>query len=444
MKASYPVEKRREKLKEFLAVLESNTDKIDAALFADLDKPIFEAQLSETFYVIREIKHFIKNMRYWAKPKSVFPSLLNFPSSDYISPIPYGKVLIFSPWNYPFQLAISPMIAAYASGNTICLKPSELAPKTSQIIQVLIEKVFDKSEVEVIQGDHLIANELLQKKWNYIFFTGGTEVGRIVAKAAAENLTPCTLELGGKNPTVVLADADVSLTAKRLVWGKFFNCGQTCIAPDFLLADEKIAEELQLKLVHEIRSAYGENPKLSPDYGRIIDTKKTSRLQNLLETTDLNWKFGGESEVNECYFSPTIIRVNSLESDIMKEEIFGPILPIITYKTSEERQQILSKYTHSLAFYIFGKDKKTIEEIINNQPSGGACINDTVVHFANEKLPFGGIGNSGYGAYHGKFGFDTFTHRKSVVKRGTWLDISLRYAPYKGKISLLKKFLKWL
>ncbi|HRG18894.1 MAG TPA: aldehyde dehydrogenase [Flavobacterium lutivivi] len=433
---------RKQCLIKLLHAIEENENEIAKALYKDFKKSEFEAYLTETFIVISELKHIIKNINKWAKPKMVLPSILNFPTLDYVYKEPYGKVLIISPWNYPFQLAVSPAIAAIAAGNSVTIKPSELTPNTSALIAKIFSNLFEKSHVEVIQGGIETSQDLLAKRWDYIFFTGSVSVGKIVAKSAANNLTPVTLELGGKNPCIIDKNCDLDIAAKRLVWGKFVNAGQTCIAPDYLIVEKSIKENLIQKLINEIEISYSINQQQSVDYPRIINKKNWERLVNF--TKQQNIVYGGKHDENELFLSPTLIDEPSLESPLMQEEIFGPILPILTYEHKNDIEQIVQKFEKPLALYVFSNDKKFSEELINKFSFGGGCVNDTLIHFANKRLPFGGVGFSGIGAYHGKLSFDIFSHQKAIVKKAIWLDIKLRYAPYKNKIETIKKFVNWL
>lgn len=433
---------RKETLIKLLNEVLIRENEIVQALYDDFKKPAFEAVLTETSYVILELKDTIKNLKNWAKPKRVFPSILNFPSTDYIYKEPYGKVLVLAPWNYPFQLAFCPLISAVAAGNQVVVKPSELTPKTSEIITKIITKVFDKNHVEVVEGGVEVSQKLLSERWDYIFFTGSVAVGKIVAKAAAENLTPVTLELGGKSPCIIDETANLKLAAKRIVWGKFVNAGQTCIAPDYILIQKDMKSHFVTYLKEEITKAYSENPYESPDFARIVNVKNWQRLVNMIEPDKLI--FGGQSDIKDCYIAPTLVDETSLESAIMKEEIFGPILPILTYKNEAEIDTIISNFEKPLALYIFTENPAFSKQIIQKYSFGGGCINDTVVHFSNKRLPFGGVGHSGIGAYHGRLSFDTFSHKKSIVKKANWLDLPMRYAPYKDKLQTIKKLLKWL
>lgn len=433
---------RKEVLIKLLNVITTHENEIIQALHDDFRKPAFEAVLTETNYVIAELKDTIKNVYKWAKPTKVFPSILNFPSTDYIYKEPYGKVLIIAPWNYPFQLALCPLIAAVAAGNQVILKPSELTPHTAEIITKIIEKTFHTNHVEVVQGGVEITQTLLSKRWDYIFFTGSIPVGKIVAKAAAENLTPVTLELGGKNPCIIDETANLKLAAKRIVWGKFINAGQTCIAPDYILIQKNMKSHFITFLKEEITKAYGENPKLSPDFARIINQKNWLRLVNMIEENKV--VFGGHTEIESCYIAPTLIDESSVDSLIMQEEIFGPLLPILSYEQETEISTIISKYEKPLALYVFTENHSFAKKIIQKHSFGGGCINDTVIHFSNKRLPFGGVGHSGMGAYHGSLSFDTFSHKKGIVKKANWLDLPMRYAPYTDKLITIKKLLQWL
>jgi aldehyde dehydrogenase (NAD+) len=414
---------------------------IITALYKDLKKPEFESVLTETQFVLTELNVTIKNLNSWAKPKRVFPSMLNFPSTDKIYSEPYGNTLIISPWNYPHQLAISPLIGAVAAGNTVILKPSELAPNTSKILEEIITTTFNSNYVTVIQGDASVAQELLKKPWDYIFFTGSVSVGKIVAKAAAEHLTPTTLELGGKSPSIIDETANIKLTAKRIVWGKFLNAGQTCVSTDYILIHKRIKQQFFDAMQYEIEAAYTNNPEQSNDFARIINERNFNRLKLMLQNETI--VIGGKTNSSELYISPTIIDEPSLDSEVMKSEIFGPILPVLGYNNENDINAIISKYNKPLSLYVFSSNKSFAKKMITTYSFGGGAINDTVIHLANHRLPFGGVGHSGLGAYHGKRTFDTFSHKKAVVKKANWLDLPLRYAPYKGKTKLLKFFLKY-
>jgi aldehyde dehydrogenase (NAD+) len=436
------VSQRLQLLKALKAEIISKEHAILHALHSDFKKSAFETYISEFGLVISELNLAIKHLKKWAKPKRITSSLLTFPSKDYIYKTPYGTVLIIAPWNYPFLLAMEPLIMAIAAGNTVVLKPSELTQNTSQLITQIIEAVFAENTAISIEGGVETSTELLAQNWDYIFFTGSTKVGKIVAKAAAEHLTPTTLELGGKSPCIVDDTSNLKLVARRVVWGKLFNGGQTCIAPDYMLVKSSIKTAIVEALKHEIVKRYGDDPKLSQDFPRIINSKNIDRLKRLLH--DETILFGGTTDVSQNYISPTLIDALNIENPIMQEEIFGPILPIITYDTEEDIEAIILHNDTPLSFYIFSKNEIFIKNTIEKFRFGGGVINDVLVHFGNAKLPFGGIGNSGIGKYHGKHGFDTFSHEQAIMKRGTWFDPSFRYAPYDGKISLLRKVFKFL
>lgn len=442
MNQTTDIKYRKESLKKLLHVITQNEEAIIKALYNDFKKPAFEAVLTETNYVIGDLKKTIKNINSWAKPKKVWSSLLNFPSSDYIYSEPYGNVLILSPWNYPFQLALCPLVAAVAAGNKVTLKPSELTPHTSAIISKIISETFPVKDVVVVTGDATIAANLLKKRWDYIFFTGSVGVGKIVAKAAAENLTPVTLELGGKSPCIVDETANLELSARRIVWGKIINAGQTCVAPDYILVHHKMKDTFVKFLIQEIEKALGPNPEESPDYARIINLKNWQRQLSLLENQTV--LYGGQATQDSLYLSPTLLDEPKMDSLVMKEEIFGPILPILSYQSEDDIDKIISSFDKPLSLYLFSENKFFINTVLKKYSFGGGCINDTVIHLVNNNLPFGGVGNSGMGAYHGKLSFDIFSHKKSIVKRGTWLDIPLRYAPYGDKLKAIRKLLKWI
>ncbi|MFC4635635.1 aldehyde dehydrogenase [Dokdonia ponticola] len=415
---------------------------IHEALYADFKKPVFESIASETGIIIRELNLTIKNLAFWARPKKVKSAIANFPSSDYIIYEPYGTVLIIAPWNYPYQLALAPLIAAIAAGNTAVVKPSELTTATSAILETIIHEVFPPEYVTVVQGAVPETTELLSQQWDYIFFTGSVTVGKIVAKAAAKHLTPKTLELGGKNPCVIDASVNIRLVAKRIVWGKFLNAGQTCIAPDYVLIEASVKEAFLQTLQKEIENAYGDDAKLSPDFARIINEKNFDRLTSMLE--DVSIAVGGDTDRDQLYIAPTIIDHPSLDNLAMKDEIFGPILPVIPYQTKADIEAIIDRYEKPLAGYIFSRKRSFSNWFLERFSFGGGAVNDTIIHFINEKLPFGGVGHSGIGNYHGKYSFLTFSHAKAVVKKGNWLDLPFRYAPYKGKNALLKIVMRWL
>jgi aldehyde dehydrogenase (NAD+) len=429
---------RISKLKILKQLVVENTEAIIKALKADLHKPEFETYATE-IGVTKEIDYALKYINSWTKQKKAAVPLEFFPYSAKICPEPLGVVLIISPWNYPFQLIISPLVGAIAAGNCAIVKPSELAPHTSNLITELIHKYFSPEYITVIPGSVETSQQLLAEKFDHIFFTGGTAIGKIVMEAAAKHLTPVTLELGGKSPCIIDTDINLEHTAKRIIWGKFINAGQTCIAPDYLLVDKKIKPNLVNALQKCLKEFYGENPDTSPDYARIIHPKHFDRLNNLLKCGEVI--IGGETNPEELYIAPTLLENVSLEDPVMQEEIFGPILPMIEYTDINEAITLINSRPKPLALYLFSQNKSLQKRILQETSSGGVCINDTVMQVGVSSLPFGGVGDSGMGSYHGKAGFNTFSHYKSVLQNSFRLDINWRYAPYKGKLSLLRKIL---
>jgi len=410
------------------------------ALDEDLRKPEFEVYGSEIYIVLEELSLMLKKLKKWSKPKRIRTNLLNFPSNNRIYRQPYGNCLIISPWNYPLHLSFSPLIGAISAGNTVILKPSELSSNTSKLIFEISDSCFEDEHVAVVEGDAEIATMLLKQKWDYIFYTGSVTKGKIVAKMAAESLTPVTLELGGKNPCIVEKTANLNIAARRIVWGKFLNGGQSCVAPDYVIIHESLKESFINLFKIEINKAYGEDVKSSSDLTRIINRETFNRLLTLIK--DEKILCGGEADENDLYIEPCLIDSPSMDSKLMKDEIFGPILPLLTYNNESEINNIISSFERPLSLYIFSSDKSFINRSISKYSFGGGAINDTVIQYINNKLPFGGIGNSGYGAYHGKYTFDTFSHSKSITRKFGWLDIPLKYAPYGNKINILKKILK--
>jgi aldehyde dehydrogenase (NAD+) len=409
--------------------IQRQEDAICEAIYADFQKPKFESLGTETQLVLAELKYAIKHVKSWSKPKRVPSALINFPSKEWIQYEPFGKVLIISPWNYPFMLALSPLIGALAAGNTAVIKPSELSPNTSQIIAAIIKKVFPPEYVAVVEGGVEVSTQLLAEKWEYIFFTGSTAVGKIVYKSAAEHLTPVTLELSGKNPCIVDETASIQLAAKRIAWGKFLNGGQTCIAPDYILVHHSKKTALITALKAEIEAFYGKDMQQSLDFARMATEKHYQDLKTKLEGE--NVVFGGDVDDVTRYIAPTLVDEPAQDSALMAGEIFGPILPILGYSDEQEIHNYVARYEKPLAFYVFSNRKKFQKQLMERYPFGGGTINDTIIHISNKHLPFGGVGASGIGGYHGKFSFELFSHKKAIVKRGTWLDVPVRYAPYK-------------
>ncbi|SCY01429.1 aldehyde dehydrogenase (NAD+) [Nonlabens sp. Hel1_33_55] len=438
---TFDVSYRIAALKKLKSVLVRDEQEIYNVLKADLGKCKFEAFITEYQVVIGELDTFIKKTKKWSRPIKVSSALLNFPSKARRYPEPYGNTLIISPWNYPFQLALAPLIGAVAAGNTVVLKPSEFSKATSHLLKRVCEESFEPGHVAVVLGDGEIAQKLTSLKWDYIFFTGSPGVGQKIYEAAAKHLTPVTLELGGKNPSVVHESANVEVCAKRIVWAKFLNTGQTCIAPDYLLVHHSIKEKLIQLLKKAIVDFYGENPQESADYPRIIRDAHFDALQEMIDESTVI--YGGMMDKSDLYIAPTLLDEPSRESTVMKDEIFGPILPIISYANKMDVEQWVDSYDKPLGAYVYANDSDFVDWFIDRFSFGGGAINDSIVQYINEGLPFGGVGTSGIGSYHGKKTFETFSHYKSVVHRGTWLDIPLKYPPYNYPVSLVKKFMKW-
>lgn len=431
------VEWRIEQLKRLKQAIVDDQEAIVNAVKADLGRPDFEAYIE--IAAISEINYALKNLKSWVKPKKVATSIDQFPASAKIYPEPLGVVLIISPWNYPFQLMISPLTGAIAAGNCAVLKPSEVAANTSRVIADIIQKTFDPAYIAVVEGGVETSQQLLEEKFDHIFFTGGTAIGKIVMQAAAKHLTPVTLELGGKSPCIVDSDVDLKYAAKRITWGKYLNAGQTCIAPDYLLVDRRIKSELLTEIQKCVEEFYGDDPAQSPDYARLISRRHFERLEPLLKDGEI--VMGGQTKPEEKYIAPTVMDQVSWESPVMQEEIFGPILPVLEYTDFKEAIAQINARPKPLALYIFSKDKQKQEQVLQETSSGGVCINDTVMQFGVSTLPFGGVGDSGIGNYHGKASFDTFSHYKSVLKKGFRFDPNWRYPPYKDKLSLLKRII---
>lgn len=411
---------------------------IAVALMVDLNKSDFETYMTETGIVLSELTHMISKLSSYMKPKSVSTPLALFPAKSFISSHPYGVCLILSPWNYPFQLIMNPLIAAIAAGNAVILKPSAYAPQTASLLKKMIGETFDENFVQVVTGGREANSALLEQKWDLIFFTGSPAVGRVVMERASQNLTPVILELGGKSPAIVTKTANLKLAAKRIAFGKILNAGQICVAPDFAYVDALVQEEFLSYLIFYFNKFAPEGAK-TRDLPKIINKKHFDRLQGLLKGESIVHGGGVDGEK----IAPTILYPLSHDSKIMQEEIFGPILPVLTYTSESEMLQLLQSKPHPLALYLFTGDSKTEKRILNHLQFGGGCINDTIVHLANQNLPFGGVGNSGMGAYHGERSFKAFSHERSIVKTSTFLDIPLRYRPYTTlKKRLLRIFLK--
>lgn len=431
---------RLQQLKKLKALIKENEQKVVKALQNDLAKPEQESFVSEIAIIYEEIKHTTTNLAHWMKRQRKSSPLSLFPAKSEIIYEPFGSTLIIAPWNYPFQLNISPLIASMAAGNAAVLKPSEVTPHTQELITELINSNFDSEYIHAIGGGIPESEELLKLPFDFIFFTGSTNVGKIVMKAAAENLTPVCLELGGKSPCIVDDNIDLEVAARRIVWGKFYNAGQTCVAPDYIYIKSSIKEKFLNLTQKYITEFFGENPQASSDYARIVNQKNFQRLQKMVLIDKIF--LGGQTDEASLYFSPTILDNTDWSDPVMQEEIFGPIMPIMTYENIEEVITQINKQPKPLSLYLFTENKKIKEKIKSELSFGGGAINDVMVHLANPNLPFGGIGHSGMGAYHGRYGFELFSHKKSLVDKSFKLDLSLRYPPYsKNKLKWLKRLL---
>lgn len=409
------------------------------ALRNDLGKSAFESYASEIGLILREIKSAKKHLAGWSKEKKCPTPLFMAGSKSFVHPEPYGVVLIIAPWNYPVQLTLSPLIGAIAAGNCAIVKPSPDAPCTSDVLTRLIDECFESEYIAVTATDAHTTEMLLQERFDYIFYTGGVRFGKSVMEAAARHLTPVTLELGGKSPCIVDDDADLPVAARRIVWGKLLNCGQTCVAPDYLMVHSSIKDRLIDAIRQEIARQYGEDPRLSPDYPRIVNRRHIDRLLPLLKDGDI--VCGGTADPDERYIAPTLIENVRPGSPLLTDEIFGPILPVIPFDDIDDCVEYINTHEKPLALYYFTQNKKRARYMIQHTSSGGVCINDTISHVVNSDLPFGGIGNSGIGQYHGRYSFETFSHPKSVVKTTTAFNIGLKFAPYAQKLRMLKKWL---
>ncbi len=434
------VEFRKEQLKKLKILIRKNEDKIMEALNRDLGKAKFESYFTEIGFVLEELNHIIKNLHSWARRQKIKTPLTHFPARSYIYREPYGSVLIISPWNYPFQLTLGPLMGALAAGNCAVVMPSGQATYTSDIIKKMICENFSSNYVTVIEGGKEVKQRFLKENIDYIFFTGSTEAGKQVLKTAANNLIPVTLELGGKSPCIIARDSNIELAARRICWGKFINAGQTCVAPDYLLVHKEIKEELIEAIITTIINFFGEYPEKSADYPRIVNKKHINRLKSLMAEGEI--VMGGEVNEEEKYIAPTVIDNISWADPIMQEEIFGPLLPVIEYESLENEILRLKDMPKPLALYLFTDNEEVKKKIVNEISFGGGCINDTIMHLASLYLPFGGVGQSGMGAYHGKESFETFSHKKSIVKKYNFLDVNLRYPPYKNKLKKLNGIVK--
>lgn len=425
-------------LKQLRSLIIQNETEITAALWKDFHKPEFEVVATETRFVLKELNHAIRNLKSWSGRKRVRTPLVHFLSWSYIAPQPYGQVLILSPWNFPFQLALVPIIGAIAAGNCVIVKMSQQVPNTLIVMEKILSGLPD-NVVAVINGDHTISDYLLEYKFDYIFFTGSCRIGKHVMKKAAENLVPVSLELGGKNPCVVAVDARLDFAAKRIVWGKLINAGQTCICPDYVIIDKRIKEKFLVEVSKTIEEFYGGDAKASLNFARIISPDSVKRLDAFIRKGEI--AAGGETDPESCYVAPTVINNVSPGDPVMQEEIFGPVLPVIEFDNFEEVYPIIEQCPKPLAVYVFSTNRKTVREFLRRTQSGTAAINDTVMQIASPYLPYGGVGPSGMGRYHGKKSFETFSNMRSVLVKSNLIDIWLRYPPYS---KFKTKVVSWL
>ena len=433
---------RKEQLTKLKKAILNHSDLLQQALYTDLKKSPEEAWITETGFVLSEISNALRNLQKWMAPETVSTNLLNLPSKSYLLTEPLGVVLIIAPWNYPFQLLFTPLVGAIAAGNSVVLKPSEFAPATGAVVKKIIDETFVSEYIFVAEGDGATVITALMDSFvfDHIFYTGSTAVGKIIYQAAAKNLVPVTLELGGKSPCVVEADADIAVAAKRIAMTKFSNAGQMCVAPDYLLVHETRKEALVAAFKKTLQQFFGDDPSLSDEYGRIINEKQFDRLATYLQQGNI--LAGGTTNRHQLYIAPTIMDAVKLDSPVMQEEIFGPILPIFTFTTMEQANAIIARHKNPLAFYLFTSSNKKEQQWFRAIPFGGGCVNNAALHLTNHSLPFGGRGFSGTGQYHGKFSYETFSHKKGIMKTPTWIDPSAKYPPFKGKLKLFKWLLK--
>ena len=439
--ATLPVSARLAALRRLYDAISSHEKEIRRALQKDLGKSGFESYMCETGMVLEEISYMLKHTRKFAREQRVHTPLAQFCSRSYKKPSPYGVTLIMSPWNYPFMLTLSPLADALAAGNTAVVKPSAYSPYTSEVLLSILTECFDPKYVAVVTGGRAENTCLLREHFDYIFFTGSQAVGKEVMRSAAEHLTPVTLELGGKSPCIVDQTADIRLAARRIVFGKYLNCGQTCVAPDYVYCHRSVKDQLIKEVQKQIRRQYGKQPLHSSDYGKIINEKHFDRILGLIDEKKV--VHGGGSDRSTLRIEPTVMDNVTFSDAVMQEEIFGPVMPILVFDSLDEVIRRINSMPHPLALYIFTSDKKTARKVTARCGFGGGCINDTIIHLATSEMGFGGFGESGMGAYHGKTGFDTFTHYKSIVDKKTWIDLPMRYQPYrKGDKKLVRFFLK--
>ena len=433
---------RKQQLKLLSKNIKNHENELLDALYKDLGKSKVEAYATEIGMLLKSIKLMRKELKNWSKTKQTDTPLYLFPTKSYIKKEPYGTVLIIGPFNYPVQLVFEPLIGAIAAGNTAIVKPSELTPHVAIVIKDIIEDTFDEAYVSVVEGGIEETQTLLSLPFDYMFFTGSEKVGKIVYEAAARKLIPVTLELGGKSPVIVDDTANIKVASERISFGKFTNAGQTCVAPDYILVQRKVKNDLIKALKKTITEFYGENIEKSPDFGRIVNQKHFNRLNDLIQIHKDNVVFGGNSSKEDLYIEPTLLDNITNDNKIMKEEIFGPILPIITYDNFDEVLEIIQSKSKPLSLYLFSEDENMTHRVVEELSFGGGAINDTLMHLANPNLPFGGVGSSGIGQYHGKYSFDTFSHMRSYTFKSTRLESSLFFPPYKGKFKYIKTFFK--
>ena len=440
--------RRRAALRILGSTIKEFEPEIAEALRTDLGKSETEGYMCEIGVALSELRFAQQRLRRWARPRRAATPAAQFPAHSFIIPEPYGNVLIMAPWNYPFLLCISPLIAALAAGNTAVIKPSAYAPATSAVIRRIIDATFTEDWVAVVEGGREENSQLLSEKWDYIFFTGSKTVGKLVMQKASEHLTPVSLELGGKSPVIVDSNTDLQVAAARIVFGKYLNLGQTCVAPDHVFVDSKVKDAFIEACKDRITGMFGEDPLANPDYGRIVNEKHYTRLCETLDEVKDKIIFGGERRDEQLRISPAILDMGECspalrDFRVMREEIFGPVLPVISYGNLDDVVDFIEGGDKPLAAYFFTDDKQLQKTLLRHLHFGGGCINDTIIHLATDAMPFGGVGGSGMGAYHGKWGFDTFTHYKSIVSKPTWLDLKMRYQPYTEKsLKLIKKFLR--
>ena len=427
--ATLDLEGRIGALKRLRDCIRAKEDEILAALRTDLGKSRSEGYMCEVGLTLSEISYMLSHIRRFARERTVHTPLAQFASRSFIKPSPYGVVLIMSPWNYSFLLTMEPLVDALAAGNTAVVKPSAYSPATSRIVAQILTECFPERYAAAVTGGRAENTCLLQEHFDYIFFTGSQAVGKEVMRHAAERLTPVTLELGGKSPCIVDETADLKLAARRIVFGKFLNCGQTCVAPDYIYCDRKVEEKLISEIGKQIRKQFGDDPLADPDYGKIINEKHFDRLCGLLD--EKKTAYGGQKEKGTLRIAPTVLRDVTFDDPVMQEEIFGPLLPVLTYDSLEEAVAKINSMAHPLALYLFTRNKASAKTVLSRCGFGGGCINDTVIHLATSEMGFGGFGESGMGAYHGKAGFMTFSHHKSIVDKKLWLDLPMRYQPYR-------------